>query len=71
MTSAHRRGQSPVGDSPPHFLMCRPTYYQIAYEINPWMSLKRQVKHALAVTQWHRLYEVLTKQLGLGGRINI
>ena len=44
--------------------MCRPTYYQIAYEINPWMSLKRQANHALAVTQWNRLYGVLTKQLG-------
>ena len=46
------------------FLMCRPTYYTIAYEINPWMSLKRQTNHARAVVQWNRLYQVLAKELG-------
>ena len=45
--------------------MCRPTYYTIAYEINPWMSLKRQANHARAVAQWNRLYELLTRQLGV------
>ena len=29
--------------------MCRPTYYTIAYEINPWMSLKRQANHPRAL----------------------
>ncbi|MBI2495844.1 MAG: amidinotransferase [Candidatus Omnitrophica bacterium] len=45
------------------FLMCRPTYYTIAYEINPWMSLKRQADHARALVQWNRLYRLLTRQL--------
>ncbi len=44
-------------------LMCRPTYYRIAYEINPWMSLKCPARHARAITQWNRLYELLTKRL--------
>lgn len=44
--------------------MCRPTYYRIAYEINPWMSLKRQAHAARAQRQWQRLVQVLTRQLG-------
>src|SRR3989338_6732196 len=49
----------------PSFLMCRPTYYTIAYEINPWMSLKRQVDGARARLQWERLYSLLTRRLGV------
>ena len=45
--------------------MCRPTYYTIAYEINPWMSLKRQANHAQAIAQWNRLHQLLTRQLGV------
>lgn len=45
------------------FLMCPPVYYRIAYEINPWMSLKRQANNARAVLQWTRLYRVLTEDL--------
>ena len=49
----------------PHsLLMCRPTYYSIQYEINPWMSLKRQVNHARAVAQWTRLHRLLARELG-------
>jgi len=48
----------------PHsFLMCRPAYYTIAYEINPWMSLKRQANHRRAMSQWTQLYALLTKTL--------
>ena len=43
--------------------MCRPTHYTIAYEINPWMSLKRQTNHRRALAQWTRLYALLTKTL--------
>ena len=43
--------------------MCRPTYYRIAYEINPWMSLRRQVAQQVAIRQWHALYVLLTKRL--------
>lgn len=45
------------------FLMCRPTYYTIAYEINPWMNLKRQANPTRALAQWNRLYHVLTRTL--------
>ena len=43
--------------------MCRPTFYTIAYEINPWMHLARQVNHQQAVAQWDQLYHTLTNTL--------
>jgi len=43
--------------------MCRPTHYAIAYEINPWMSLKRPAHQARALAQWTRLHALLTRQL--------
>ena len=45
--------------------MCRPTYYTIAYEINPWMRLTRQVAKSRGVRQWQALYALLTKRLKL------
>lgn len=45
--------------------MCPPRYYTIAYEINPWMHLTRQVRHAAAIRQWQALYQLLTKRLRL------
>ena len=55
--------------APPIFLMCRPTHYAIAYEINPWMSVTRQASHRLAVTQWQRLHRLLTEDLGATVRL--
>ena len=49
--------------------MCRPSYYTIAYEINPWMSLKRQTNHARATLQWIRLHTLLTRRLGVRVRL--
>ncbi len=53
----------------PQLLMCRPTHYTIAYEINPWMSLKRQTNRARALAQWNRLHHCLTRELGLRVRL--
>jgi N-dimethylarginine dimethylaminohydrolase len=50
-------------------LMCRPTYYTIAYEINPWMSVKRQANAARARAQWNALYRLLTGTLGVDVRL--
>ncbi|MBI3313770.1 MAG: amidinotransferase [Candidatus Omnitrophica bacterium] len=44
-------------------LMCPPDYYDIVYEINPWMSVKRQADHKKAVRQWTDFYELLTQTL--------
>ena len=49
--------------------MCRPRYYTIAYEINPWMSVRRQAAHGRAVKQWLALYTTLTKRLKLRVRL--
>ncbi|MFQ5811467.1 MAG: dimethylarginine dimethylaminohydrolase family protein, partial [Armatimonadota bacterium] len=46
------------------FLMCRPTYYGIEYEINPWMSVQRPADNARALAQWERLVQVLTEDIG-------
>ena len=60
---------SQATDHGPRFLMCRPTHYTIAYEINPWMSVKRQANPARAFAQWHRLYHLLTRELGVTVRL--
>lgn len=39
--------------------MCPPEYYGIEYEINPWMSTKRQADHELACKQWESLRQIL------------
>jgi N-dimethylarginine dimethylaminohydrolase len=41
------------------FLMCPPTEYRIAYDINPWMTRNVGVATPQAVRQWERLTEVL------------
>jgi N-dimethylarginine dimethylaminohydrolase len=50
------------------YLMCRPTYFEVSYAINPWMDPTRPVDTALAVTQWERLREVYR---GLGHRVDL
>lgn len=47
----------------PAFLMCAPEFFEIAYEINPWMSVRRQTDHPLAIKQWNAYHELLTKKL--------
>ena len=42
-------------------LMCRPDYYTIDYEINPWMDKKNQVNHKKALDQWQSLYNAYEK----------
>jgi N-dimethylarginine dimethylaminohydrolase len=38
--------------------MCRPTYFDVVYSINPWMDPRKPVDTALAVAQWERLRQV-------------
>jgi N-dimethylarginine dimethylaminohydrolase len=45
-------------------LMCPPTYFDIEYEINPWMHKDNQVKPELAKQQWQKLYDIYTHTLG-------
>ena len=52
----------------PRILMCRPDYYGIEYEINPWMSRSRGSVTEQAHAQWQHLYETL---VGLGVRVEL
>ncbi len=49
--------------------MCRPTYYAIAYEINPWMRLRRPASPRRALRQWEALYRFLTARLKIQVRL--
>lgn len=40
---------------PRRYLMCRPTYFEVTYSINPWMDPAKPVDTDLAVAQWERL----------------
>jgi N-dimethylarginine dimethylaminohydrolase len=45
-------------------LMCRPDFYDIEYEINPWMHLDHQVNPARARQQWEALHRIYVEKLG-------
>src|SRR6476620_5677794 len=45
-------------------LVCPPDYSSIDYEINPWMRRSNMVDPEAAVRQWHRLMEVLERDVG-------
>lgn len=40
-------------------LLCPPDFFSIRYEINPWMSLSRDVNPETATAQWRQLLETL------------
>jgi N-dimethylarginine dimethylaminohydrolase len=62
---SHRTSES--GDMPARhrLLMCAPDAYDLAYEINDWMSLQNRPDLKLAARQWRSLYETLTGSLGV------
>lgn len=46
----------PVGaDTALRVLMCPPTFFTVAYEINPWMSIEDTADTAVACRQWREL----------------
>ena len=44
--------------SPRRYLMCRPTYFDVVYAINPWMHPDSPTDTARAVEQWEELRAV-------------
>ncbi|HUY53498.1 MAG TPA: arginine deiminase family protein [Candidatus Dormibacteraeota bacterium] len=46
-----------------NILMCQPKYFDIEYEINPWMKLTDQPSDLTAEEQWHKLLDIYTNQL--------
>lgn len=49
-------------------LMCRPEYFGVEYEINPWMHVAVSVDNSLAATQWESLAATYR---GLGASIEL
>lgn len=47
-----------------HLLMVPPTYYDVVYEINPWMNRAVRAVKATAREQWEALRRLLTERLG-------
>ncbi len=47
-------------------LVCPPEYFQIDYEINPWMRRENAVVPSRAVSQWQTLMHVLEQDVGVG-----
>ena len=45
-------------------LMSPPYYFDVRYEINPWMNTRVKVDHAAAWMQWEVLYQVLVGEVG-------
>ncbi|MEY2426717.1 MAG: hypothetical protein QOI61_2289 [Actinomycetota bacterium] len=41
-----------------HVLMCRPEYFAVSYEINPWMHTSVPVNRRRAIKQWENLVRV-------------
>ncbi|MFJ9605223.1 dimethylargininase [Kitasatospora sp. NPDC101176] len=54
MTAATLRAERTA--RPRHYLMCRPTHFEVSYAINPWMDPAKPVDTGLAVAQWERLH---------------
>lgn len=50
------------------FLMCKPDYYGVKYEINPWMDVHVPVDAPKARAQWENLYRTL---LAAGAQIDL
>ncbi|MEU6093021.1 dimethylargininase [Streptomyces sp. NPDC047085] len=47
---------TPVREATPrHYLMCRPTHFDVTYAINPWMDPGKPVDTDLAIEQWEQL----------------
>ncbi len=51
-----------------HFLMCRPTYFDVSYAINPWMDPDSPVDRNLAIDQWEKLRATYER---LGHRVDL
>lgn len=48
-------------------LMCKPSFFQVKYQINPWMKIGT-VDQQIAMTQWQKLVDIYKR---LGVEVNI
>lgn len=51
-----------------HYLMCRPTYFDVRYSINPWMDPTRPTATDVGLTQWKWLHDLFSE---LGHRVDL
>lgn len=51
-----------------HYLMVRPTYFDVEYSINPWMDPKKPTDTELAIAQWEWLHDLY---VDLGHRVEL
>lgn len=49
-------------------LMCRPTFFNVKYSINPWMNLNDPVNVTKAQDQWNTLKTTIEKA---GGEVKV
>ena len=54
--------------TPRRYLMCRPTYFDVVYTINPWMDPAIPVNHELVMAQWENLRQTY---LSLGHQVEV
>ncbi|MER6445759.1 amidinotransferase [Streptomyces venezuelae] len=50
-----------------HYLMCRPTHFEVTYTINPWMDPRKPMDAGLALAQWERVRDLY---LGFGHQVS-
>lgn len=55
---------APAARTSKRVLMCRPEYYGLRYEINPWMKIDNAPDASLALKQWNELYKTITEKCG-------
>lgn len=53
---------------PRHYLMCRPTYFDVRYSINPWMDPARPTSADTGLAQWKWLHDLFAD---LGHRVEL
>lgn len=49
-------------------LMCRPEFFDIEYEINPWMNIRTKADRKRAAAQWEGLYQTI---LSCGAKVDL
>lgn len=59
---------SSSGYRPRHYLMCRPTHFDVTYSINPWMNPDQPTSGDRGLAQWKRLHDLFAD---LGHRIDL
>ncbi|MEV7170142.1 dimethylargininase [Streptomyces sp. NPDC090085] len=50
-----------------HYLMCRPTHFEVSYAINPWMDPDKPMDADLALAQWERVRDLF---VGFGHEVS-